>query len=165
VSPSVNFRASSDLISQRSNWIYHRDFVRRLRRRIKIKHELYPSLYDPAGVSRVHTIRDFDEHYTAVVHGFANADDYYQKASSIHDIDRIRIPTLIIHAQDDPFIPFAPLQNAALAANPYILLLDPERGGHVAFISSNQNGDEDRFWAENRVIDFCKLALIKVSKS
>lgn len=159
VSPSVNLGASSDMIRQRSNWIYHHDFVRRLRRRIKVKHELYPELYDVGRVSRVRTIRDFDEYFTAVVHGFENADDYYHKASSIDDIGSIRLPTLIIHAQDDPFIPFAPLRNAALAANPYILLLDPERGGHVAFISSELNGDEDRFWAENRVIEFCKLAL------
>jgi len=163
VSPSVNLAASSELISQRSNWIYHRDFVRRLRRRIKIKHEIYPALYNLEGVSRVHTIRDFDEYYTAVVHGFDNADDYYRKASSIHDIGRIRIPTLIIHAQDDPFIPYAPLRNESLAANPYILLLDPERGGHVAFISAQQDGEEDRFWAENRVLEFCQLALKRKS--
>jgi len=100
-------------------------------------------------------------------------------------VDKIRIPTLIIHAEDDPFIPFAPLRDPAVANNPYILLVDPKQGGHVAFISdksslqksaeslqnstpssetnselSTQNSalSEDRFWAENRVIEFCKLA-------
>ena len=164
VSPSVNLAASSDLISQRSNWIYHRNFVRRLRHRIKIKHELYPALYDLKDIPRVRTLRDFDEYYTAVVHGFEGADDYYRRASSIHDIDRIQIPTLIIHAQDDPFIPFAPLKNEGLAANPFILLVDPEAGGHVAFISAERNGDEDRFWAENRVIEFCQLAAKEESR-
>jgi predicted alpha/beta-fold hydrolase len=159
VSPSVNLRASSDLICKRSNWIYHRDFVRRLRHRVRVNHKLYPELYDLTNIELVRTLRDFDEHFTARMYGFANADDYYQKSSSIHVIDRIRIPTLIIHAQDDPFIPFAPLRNPFLDANPYILLLDPERGGHVAFISSGTNYDEDRFWAENRVIEFCRLAL------
>jgi predicted alpha/beta-fold hydrolase len=157
VSPSVNLRASADLICQAPNWIYHHDFVRRLKRRIHIKHKLYPGLYDLEKISKVRTIRDFDEHFTAPVHGFENADDYYRQSSSIHIIDKIHIPTLIIHAQDDPFIPFAPLHNAALRANPYILLLSPERGGHVAFISSRLGSDEDRFWAENRVVEFCKL--------
>jgi len=61
---------------------------------------------------------------------------------------------LIIHAQDDPFVPFAPLRDPSIAANPYVLLLNPKRGGHVAFISRNSH-DEDRFWAENRVVEFC----------
>ena len=72
-------------------------------------------------------------------------------------IEHIRVPTLIIHSEDDPFIPFKPLQDAAVTSNPYILLLKTERGGHVAFISATKNG-EDRFWAENRAIEFCLLA-------
>jgi predicted alpha/beta-fold hydrolase len=158
VSPSVNLRASSDLICRRSNWIYHRDFVRRLRQRVLVNQKLYPDVYDLTKIEMVHTLRDFDEHYTARVHGFSGADDYYQKSSSIHIIDRIKLPTLIIHAQDDPFIPFAPLRNPKLLSNPHILLLDPKHGGHVAFISAKKNSDEDRFWAENRVVEFCCLA-------
>jgi len=68
-------------------------------------------------------------------------------------IANIRIPTLIIHAEDDPFIPFAPLRDPVFAENPYILMIATERGGHVAFISSAR-ADEDRFWAENRVVEF-----------
>jgi hypothetical protein len=64
---------------------------------------------------------------------------------------------LIIHAEDDPFIPFAPLRHPSLGENPYVLLLSTERGGHVAFISANPD-HEDRFWAENRVVEFCELA-------
>jgi predicted alpha/beta-fold hydrolase len=158
VSPSVNLGASSELISQRSNWIYQQDFVRRLKRRVVVKQKLHPGLYDLSKLSLVRTLKDFDEYFTATAHGFADANDYYQKASSIHLIDKIRIPSLIIHAQDDPFIPFAPLLNPALEANPFILLLSPERGGHVAFISAYKDYDEDRFWAENRVVEFCKLA-------
>jgi predicted alpha/beta-fold hydrolase len=159
ISPSVNLRASADLISQRSNRIYERSFVRRLKRRIVAKQKLFPELYDLSRLPLVRSLRDFDEQFTAPAHGFANADDYYQKSSSIHVIDKIGVPTLIIHAQDDPFIPFAPLRNEKLDGNPNILLLDPERGGHVAFISSERNGDEDRFWAENRAIEFCRLSV------
>jgi len=161
VSPSVNLLASSQMVTRRSNWIYNQDFVRRLKKRIKLKQQLFPEFYNTSKVPLVRTIRDFDELFTAPAHGFAGADDYYEKASSIRVVDQIRVPTLIIHAQDDPFIPFAPLRHPGVSGNPSILFLDPEHGGHVAFISRKYKGgsiEEDRFWAENRVVEFCQLA-------
>ena len=157
VSPSVDLGASTELINQPSHWIYHQDFLRRMRKRIYLKKRLYPDLYDISEINFVRTIKDFDERFTAKAHGFSSADDYYHKSSSIRVIDRIRIPTLIIHAEDDPFIPFAPLRHPSVAANPYILLVATERGGHVAFVAAESNG-EDRFWAENRVVEFCLRA-------
>jgi uncharacterized protein len=156
VSPSVDLTASAAMILKRSNWIYNRDFVYRLKKRLRAKHKLFPDLYDITGLESVRTLREFDNRFTAKAHGFADAEDYYYKASSIRVVGQIRIPTLIIHAQDDPFIPFAPLCDPAFTNNPYILLIDTERGGHVAFVSSHPNG-EDRFWAENRVVEFAKL--------
>jgi hypothetical protein len=158
VSPSIDLNASADLIVKRSNWIYEQDFVRRLKRRIRTNHKLYPELYDLTGLDETRTIREFDDRFTARAHGFANADDYYYRSSSLRVIDQIRIPTLIIHAEDDPFIPLAPLHDPAVANNPYILLVAPKQGGHVAFLAADRKDDEDRFWAENRVIEFCKLA-------
>jgi predicted alpha/beta-fold hydrolase len=164
VSPSVDLNASANAINLRSNRIYQQDFVKRLKRRVKVKAKLYPQIYDASNVHLVRTLREFDDRYTARAHGFLNADDYYYKASALRVIDRIKLPTLIIHAQDDPFIPFAPLRDPVVSANPNILLLAPEHGGHVAFISSkprkNFSGEVDtnRFWAENRVVEFCKLA-------
>ncbi len=157
VSPSVDLAASAKLLDKRSNWLYHRDFLRRLKGRLTRKKKLYPGLYDTSELHLVRTLREFDDRFTSRAHGFEGADDYYHRASSIRVIDKIHIPTLIVHAQDDPFIPFTPLDDLAIAANPYILLLAPEKGGHVAFIGAETNG-EDRFWAENRVVDFCRLA-------
>lgn len=156
VSPSVDLSASATEIRRRSNWIYQRDFLRRLRKRIYVKKKLYPDLYDISKLKSVRTIRDFDDSFTAGAHGFSGADEYYQKSSSIRVIESIRIPTLIIHAKDDPFIPFAPLQSPALTDNPYILFVATERGGHVAFVGVKPDG-EDRFWAENRAVEFCRL--------
>jgi len=158
VSPSVDLTASAELILERSNWIYHTDFVRRLKKRIRAKHRLYPELYDISGLRRVRTLRQFDERFTAPAHGFAGADDYYYRSSSIRVIDQIRIPTLIIHAEDDPFIPFASLRDPGVVNNPLVLLLACAQGGHVGFISPGREDEEDRFWAENRVVEFCKLA-------
>ena len=157
VSPSVDLSASTESINRRSNWIYHQDFLRRLRKRVYVKKRLYPDLYDLSEINSVRTIKDFDERFTARAHGFSSADDYYQKSSSIRVIDQIRIPTLIIHAEDDPFIPFAPLKHPSVTGNPYILLVATARGGHIAFVSAQSDG-EDRFWAENRVVEFCRLA-------
>lgn len=158
VSPSVDLTASADMILKRSNWIYHRDFVRRLKMRIRTNHKLYPDLYDISGLDEVRTLREFDDRYTSRAHGFQDANDYYYRSSSLRVADRIRIPTLIIHAEDDPFIPFAPLEDPTVANNPFILLLGPGQGGHVAFISAEPEADSDRFWAENRVVEFCRLA-------
>ena len=150
ISPSIDLSASAQLILKPSNWIYQQDFVRRLKIRVRTKHKLYPELYDVSDLGKVRTVRQFDERFTAPGHGFVNADDYYYRSSSLRVIDQIRIPTLIIHAEDDPFIPFEPLRNTAVTNNPYILLLGPKHGGHVAFISSDGK-QENRFWAENRL--------------
>jgi predicted alpha/beta-fold hydrolase len=156
VSPSVDLRASTNLIARRRNWIYQQDFLRRLKNRIKVKEKLFPDLYDSSGLRGIRSVEQFDNHYVAPHFGFADANDYYAKASSLPYISRIRIPTLIIHAEDDPFIPFAPLRDASITSNPYVLLLATERGGHVAFVSVHAG--EDRFWAESCLVEFFKLA-------
>ena len=157
VSPSVNLRLSTSLMARRRNWIYQHDFLQRLKNRIKVKEKLFPDLYDSTGLKGVRSMQQFDNNYVAPHFGFADANDYYAKASSLPFISRIRIPTLIIHAEDDPFIPFEPLRDPSIAANPYVLLLATERGGHVAFVSATSG--EDRFWAESRLVEFCNLAV------
>jgi predicted alpha/beta-fold hydrolase len=157
VSPSVDLMAGAELITRRSNWLYHKDFVLRLKQRVRTKHRLFPDHFDISDLDKIHTLKEFDDRYTSRAHGFDGVDDYYYRASSLRVIDRIRIPTLIIHAEDDPFIPFAPLRDEVIKNNPYILLIATQQGGHVAFLSAAQDGDADRFWAENRVVEFCEL--------
>lgn len=157
ISPSVNLQAGSDRLMAGRNWIYHQNFLYYLKRRIIAKERLFPELYQANGVRRVKSLREFDDKYIAPAFGFAGVDDYYAKASSLPHLKHIRVPTLIVHAQDDPFVPFAPLRDSAIAANAHIMMLAPERGGHCAFISANSNANgEDRFWAENRLVDFCR---------
>jgi uncharacterized protein len=156
VSPSVDLQASAELILSRRNWLYHKQFLFSLKNRIRLKHKLFPDRYDLSRLPHIRNVREFDDEFTSRSSGFLNVSDYYYRASSIRVIENIRIPTLIIHALDDPFIPFDPLRHSAFSENPYILLVATDRGGHVAFISSRT--DEDRFWAENRVIEFSQLA-------
>ena len=164
ISPSVDLAASADLINRKRNWLYHQSFVIKLKRKIRLKHRLYPDLYDPASIKNVRTLEEFDEAYTSKANGFADANDYYVRASSIRVAENIRIPTLIIHSQDDPFIPFAPLRAKVFSDNPYILIVGPEKGGHVAFVSGKMNGG-DRFWAENRALEFFSMAAAELTIS
>ena len=156
VSPSVDLQASAELILSRRNWLYHKQFLFSLKNRIRLKQKLFPELYDLSRLRRIRNLREFDDEFTSRAGGFLNVSDYYHCASSIRVIENIRIPTLIIHAEDDPFIPFDPLRHPVFAENPYIMLVATERGGHVAFISSRT--DEDRFWAGNRAVEFFQLA-------
>ncbi|HMG75115.1 MAG TPA: alpha/beta fold hydrolase [Pyrinomonadaceae bacterium] len=152
VSPSIDLRASTNLIARARNWIYQQDFLRRLKHRIKVKEKLFPDVYDSSLLRGVRSVEQFDNRYVAPHFGFADANDYYAKSSSRPLIGRIRVPTLIIHAKDDPFIPFEPLRDPSIAANPYVLLLATEQGGHVAFVSASAG--EERFWAESRLVEF-----------
>lgn len=169
ISPSVDLQASSDLLKHPRNFVYHRNFLYYLKRRITLKQRLYPELYDSAALSRISSLVQFDDHYVAPAFGFADARDYYAKASALPHLSRIRVPALIVHAQDDPFIPYTPLEKALnprpqseassdvlTTSNENVLLIAPDRGGHVAFVSTDSL-EEDRFWAENRLIDFSEI--------
>lgn len=162
VSPSVDLVAAARTIAQRSNWLYQKSFMRSLRTRMRRKKKLFPELYDIEGLRKVRTMRDFDERFTARYGGYENADDYYARTSSLPLLRFIRRPTLIIHAEDDPFIPFEPLRDPSVAENPYIILLATGTGGHVGFVAAEAQG-EDRFWAENRVVQFCRLIHTELS--
>lgn len=170
ISPSVDLQASSDLLNQPRNFVYHRNFLYNMKLRIGLKQRLYPELYDSSALSRISSLVEFDNEYVAPAYGFADAHDYYSKASALPYLSHIRVPTLIVHAQDDPFIPYAPLENALnprlqsdtssdvlTTANENILLVAPPSGGHVAFVAEDSL-EEDRFWAENRLVDFSEIA-------
>lgn len=120
------------------------------------KARLFPERYDASMLRGVWSIRKFDDVYTAPHAGFGNVANYYERASSLQFISRITVPTLIVHAQDDPFIPFTPFQHPDIEANPNVALLAPAHGGHVGFISADRVG-EDRFWAEITAVEFVKL--------
>jgi uncharacterized protein len=139
------------------NFLYERHFVTRLKRRMRHKASLFPERYAKGldgDLSRVGSVREFDDRITAHFCGFRDAADYYAQSSAMRVIGAIRKPTLIVTAEDDPVVPFAMFANEALRGNPNISLVATRRGGHCAFIS--QEGGEGRFWAEARIVEFCK---------
>ncbi len=155
VSSALDLKETARNLEKPSNRLYQRGFVRGLRRLVERKKELYPGLYDVRGLEHLRTIRDFDEIYTAPHGGFADAEDYYARSSAISFVPRIRVPAFIIHAQDDPLVPFEPMLRSEVSGNPAVATAAPQHGGHVAFVSAEKN--EGRFWAEERLAEFCRL--------
>src|SRR5262249_50269584 len=135
-------------ISKRSNWIYSRRFVRHLRRKVKAKAKVIEGL-NVDEIDQIDNLLDFDNQYTAPLHGFKDAIDYYRKCSSIGFLKGIKIPTLIVNAKNDPFLSKECFPTDA--SNPMLQIEFPERGGHVGFTSFNGNG---LYWSEQRALDF-----------
>ncbi|HMF89414.1 MAG TPA: alpha/beta fold hydrolase [Candidatus Angelobacter sp.] len=151
VSPAADLGPSADAMHEPSNRIYEYKFLVSLMRRIRRKAELFPERYKvPSRWPR--TIREFDDVVTAPYCGFTGADDYYHRAAAARVVDKIAVPTLIIHALDDPFIRMLPETRAKILANPSITLLETEHGGHCAFLAQ-PNGYDGR-WAERQMINF-----------
>jgi predicted alpha/beta-fold hydrolase len=114
-------------------YIYRERFLRRLRAKTLEKAARFATI-DAAGARAARTLRDFDDAVTAPLHGFASAADYYARSSSAGFVHAICRPLLVIHAEDDPFIPPSSVPRAALAANPQITFEPSREGGHVAFV-------------------------------
>jgi len=155
VSPPLDLGETARRIERPSNRPYQWSFVSSLHRLVRRKKELYPDLYDVRELDRVRTIYEYDRLYTAPYGGFSDADDYYARSSALRFVSRIRTPTLVIHAQDDPLVPIGPLRRSEVLGNPWILTATPLHGGHVAFVSDAKR--EGRFWAKERLVEFLRI--------
>jgi uncharacterized protein len=153
VSPTMDLSICVDALERRSNWVYEWNFVRNLRGRIRRKFAAWPDIYDLAPLRTVRTVRQFDEAYTAPHHGFRDAADYYHRASAMRVIDRIGVPTLILTAEDDPFVPSAPFRHTAVSGNPNITVVITPGGGHCAYVE-RAGPDYDGYWAEREIVNF-----------
>ncbi len=134
--------------------LYEWNFVRGLKRRMKRKGRLQPGAFDLSRLAAIRTVREFDDAYTAPYFGFADAEDYYHRASAMRVIDRIRVPTLIITAEDDPFVPAQPFRDPRITENPNITLHICRHGGHCGFVGQRNGGEDDGYWAENQIVEF-----------
>ena len=153
VSPILEIGECVRALERPSNFLYEWNFVRDLKRRIRRKAQLRPGAFDLTKLTRVRTVRDFDDEFTAPHFGFLNAEDYYHRASAMRVIDRVHVPALIITSEDDPFVPAAPFRDPRVTENPYITLQLCEHGGHCGFVGP-RNGEDDGYWAEDAIVDF-----------
>jgi len=153
VSPTMDLEACVRALERPGNWVYQANFVRNLKRRMRRKAKLFPDRYVLNGLRHIRTLREFDERITAPHHGFRDATDYYHRASAMRVIERIAVPSLIITADDDPFVPVAPFQDPAVTGNPNIEVRITHCGGHCGFVSDAALGNAG-YWAERAVVEF-----------
>jgi predicted alpha/beta-fold hydrolase len=163
VCPAIDLAASADALHEPANRIYEYYFLMQLFRRFRLKARLFPGKFDIARLRGISTLRMFDDRITAHYCGFTGADDYYARAAAANLVDRIAVPTLIIHAANDPFIRMQPETLRRIAANPNVTYVETDDGGHCAFLgepSAARNGNaadaarDDGRWAEREVVEF-----------
>lgn len=155
VSVPCDLTSASHTMDRASRRIYMIRFMRKLRRKIRDKQPRYPQLLDDRGLGAIRTFREFDNRYTAPLHGFRDARDYWQRASAGPWLEQIRVPTLIINAADDPFLAPPCYPYEAVEKNPMLQMQVPKYGGHVGFL---QAGCDGVTWAENRARTFIQQA-------
>ena len=155
VSPAVDLGPSADAMHLPQNRLYEMKFLHNLLRRFRRKAALFPRAYDRNHTAGIHSLREFDDRITALYSGFASADDYYHRAAAARVLNRIAVPTLILHALDDPFIRLTPESRNAINANPNITLTETAHGGHCAFLAQPDPGiGDDGYWAEHTLLQF-----------
>ena len=137
--------------------VYVRHFLKSLQAKAIAKEAALRDRCDYDAIHRARSFRDFDHAATAPLHGFESATDYYARSSSAGYLTRIRVPTLLVHALDDPFLPDSALPRTALATNPLLEAAWTEHGGHVGFIGGSPR--RPAFWAERQAARFLAARL------
>lgn len=155
ISVPCDLSAAARQLEAPANRLYHWRFVRELKAKVLAKCRRFPDRLRPTDFRRVRTLREFDEAYTAPLHGFAGAEDYYRRSSCLPLLPHLEIPALLLNAADDPFLPAACYPWQAARSNPRLTLLVPRWGGHVGFVARDTQG---RYWHEQAVLDYLEAA-------
>ncbi len=147
-----SLKGSVDALSTKENNIYLKRFLRKLGEKIKLKAKLFPGQIDATNYDQIKTFIEFDNRYTAPLHGYDNALDFYEKASVGPLLHQIKTPSLIVQAVNDPFLLANCMPIETAEQHPFLFLEMPEKGGHCGFMVKGQL----HTWAENRAIEFAK---------
>ena len=146
-----DLKASAEYLARPQNAVYMKRFIKMFRKKVEAKARLFPGKISTEYLEDMSTFREWDEYYTAPLHGFRSAEDYWAKCSSVKFIPHIKIPTLLVNARNDPFLPKECYPVELARSMPYFFLETPKSGGHVGFIAFNRNGE---FWSERRAGEF-----------
>jgi uncharacterized protein len=150
-SAPCDLAASAARIGSIENRIYLKRFLRMLRRKIRMKMREMPGKIDDSGFDRIKDFKDFDDRYTSVFHGFKDAEDYWRRASSRRFLPGIAVPTLLVNAEDDPFLTPECFPAEEAEKSTCFFLEVPKHGGHVGFVTFDRSGE---YWSEGRAADF-----------
>ena len=165
--PAIDLATSADTLHEPANRIYEKYFLWALHRRMLQKARHFPGHFDVSRLRAIRSLREFDDKVTAYYCGFTGVDDYYDRASAAHVVERIAVPVLLLHAANDPFIRITPETRRKISANPNITFVETEDGGHCAFIGSpvrssagvgngNDSRYDDGYWAEHEIVNFLR---------
>lgn len=160
VAVSVPYRlaAGAGALEEGMGWLYTAYFLRSLRRSVRAKVRRRGHDFDLERLARTGTLRAFDDAFTAPVHGFEDAADYYRRSSAARWLEGIRVPTLVLQSRDDPFLPADALPEAELRRQPWVVAAVQDRGGHVGFVEGSAPWRAD-FWAEREAARFLRRTL------
>ena len=173
--PALDLATSADALHTPSNRIYETYFLWALRRRMMQKVRLFPQHFDVNRLRGIRSLREFDDKVTAYYCGFTGVDDYYDRASAVHVVGNIAVPTLVLYAENDPFVRITAETRHKISLNPNITFLETHDGGHCAFIgrssgkstgqsfelpgeakNTGSGGCDDGFWAEHEIVNFLR---------
>ena len=155
VSVPVDLASSARALDRRlGNQIYLRRFMKSLAAKVEAKAKRFPAEIDATGVHDIRSFSIFDDRYTARIHGFRDAEDYWSQSSAIGYLNRISIPTLLLNAKDDPFLSRESFPYVEASKNPCFYLEAPRSGGHLGFL------DAQGFWIERRIPEFLNQAVL-----
>lgn len=150
----LHLHSSSLKIAASAYGIYAKRFLKTLKQKVALKGSRMPGI-DTRALDRIHNLFDFDDAYTAKLHGFAGALDYYEKCSSLYFLDGIRRQTLLVNAVNDPFLS-SNCYPQSFHGHAFLLTEYPAQGGHVGFAHFNKNGV---YWSELRALQFIQSGI------
>lgn len=129
----VKMRSSVDALGRKENKIYRKRFLRKLEQKVRLKEALFPGVISAENWDEITHFPDFDNRYTAPLHGFKDADDFYETASALFRLDGIRRPTLLVNALNDPFLGDECYPESLCQKLNEVYYEAPDYGGHVGF--------------------------------
>lgn len=148
ISAPTDLHAGSLYLQKKSNWLYSYRFLVNLRKKMVLKQKQFPDQIDLSLFKSINTLYDFDDYFTGPIHGFKDASDYYKQCSSGQFLTSVSVPTYIINALDDPFLPEECYPIALAKKSELLNLITPKHGGHVGFTDYKKN----EYWEEKMIL-------------
>jgi len=156
ISVPLHLGSSSRKISETTNTLYSKRFLRSLKKKVIEKSDAHPGQIPVETLRNIKTLADFDDFFTGPLHGFADAEEYYEVNSSLYFLDQIKVPSLVLNALNDPFLSEKCFPRTLAKKLDQVYFEFPKHGGHVGFSPSNS---EKPYYSEQRAVEFISAVI------